>query len=100
MGYASTTGTDRANFDHYSRLRAQWVQRMLARALGVAVEALHVGWSGSYTAPEPDRSRPSGVPNPHERRADIIFAETAPMTPTSVTSGASAAAGVTTHSGR
>jgi hypothetical protein len=95
MGYASTTGTDRANFERYSRLRAEWVRRVLAPALGVSVNALHVGWAGSYTAPPADRSRPGGVPNPHERRADIIFAETAPMTPVSVTAGSSASSRAT-----
>jgi hypothetical protein len=59
---------------------------------GVDVNQLHVGWRGAYTAPPVDRSHPGGVPNPHERRADIMFAETAPMTPVSVSAGSSATA--------
>jgi len=99
IGYASTTGTDRANFEGYSRLRAEWVRGVLAHALGVDVKTLHVGWRGSYTAPPADRSHPGGVANPHERRVDISFAETAPMTPVSVTAASSASSSATAHSG-
>lgn len=99
MGYASTTGSDRANFEHYSRRRAEWVRSILAPALGVEVSMLRVGWAGSDTAPLPDRSRQGGVPNPHERRADIIFTETAPMTPFSVTAGSSAGSSATARPG-
>lgn len=96
-GYASTTGTDKANFDTYSARRAEWVRGVLAHALGVNANALHVGWVGSYTAPPEDRSHPGGVANPKERRADISFAETAPTTSTTVTSTSSASSHADTH---
>ena len=99
VGYASTTGTDRLNWAVYSRQRAQWVRSVLAPALGVTVEALHVGWEGSYTAPPEDQSHPGGVANPHERRADITFAETTPMTPTTATASGSASSSATAHAG-
>jgi outer membrane protein OmpA-like peptidoglycan-associated protein len=95
IGYASTTGTDRSNFERYSRQRAEWVQTILARALAVRPEALNVGWRGSYTAPPEDQNRLGGVPDRHERRVDIEFAETAPSTTVSVTAGGSAVASAT-----
>jgi uncharacterized protein DUF4157 len=95
IGYASTTGTDQVNFEFYSRQRAEWVRGVLAAALGVSPQSLHVGWRGSYTASPKDRSHPGGVPSASERRTDILFAETAPTTAVTTSATGSAKAGAT-----
>ena len=78
LGYASTTGAEKLNFDYYARQRAEWVRGILADTLGVAPATIHVASRGSYTAPASEQTHP-GVPDPHERRAEIVFEETATM---------------------
>jgi len=99
LGFASTTGDAETNFEVYSAQRAAWVRRVLAPALGMAVGELHVGHRGEYTAPPADQTR-KGVANPKERRADIIFEETNPMTTATATSNASAVAGAAATAGK
>jgi outer membrane protein OmpA-like peptidoglycan-associated protein len=96
LGYASTTGTERANRDYYSQKRAEWAKAVLARALAVPENTVRLGARGSYTAPESERKQPGGVPDPNERRVEIIFAETAPTTPVSATATSTASATATT----
>jgi hypothetical protein len=86
MGFASTTGTEARNRSVYSLRRAQWAQRIIARTFGIAPEAVHVAALGADTAPAADRAEPGGVPNPHERRVEIHFEETAPTTTVTTTS--------------